>query len=67
MTSGERTPSLTLAGCGLSVSLRLRPFGLDLAMNRNSLARYSKRTHGSCVHGLAAASFLGDPMRHIVS
>ena len=56
-----------LRGCGLSVSLRLRPCGLSLAIDRNSLARYSKRTHGSCVHGLAAASFLGDLMRLIVS
>jgi hypothetical protein len=37
--------------------------GLRLAMDRNSLARYSKRTHGSCVHGLAPASFLRDLMR----
>jgi hypothetical protein len=41
--------------------------GLNLAIDRNSLARYSKRTHGSCVHGLAAASFLGDLMRLIIS
>jgi hypothetical protein len=41
--------------------------GLGLAIDRNSLARYSKRTHGSCVHDLPVASFLGDRMRLIVS
>src|SRR5208282_6209714 len=68
MTSGEHTPSLTPCGvadcrfpCGCGRA------GLSLAIDRNSLARYSKRTHGSCVRGLAAASFLGDHMRLIVS
>jgi hypothetical protein len=34
---------------------------LRLAIDRNSLARYSKRTHGPCVHRPEAASFLGGP------
>jgi hypothetical protein len=68
MTSGEHTPSLVPCGtadcrfpCGSGRS------GLSLAIDRNSLARYSKRTHGPCVHHLSAASFLGGLMRLIIS
>jgi hypothetical protein len=68
MTSGEHTPSLFPYGiadcrfpCGCGRA------GLSLAIDRNSLARYSKRTHGPCVHNLAVASFLGGHMRLIVS
>jgi hypothetical protein len=39
---------------------------LGLATDRNSLARYSKRTHGPCVHDLTVASFHGGHMRLIV-
>ena len=68
MTSSEHTPSLTsceVADCRFPCGFGRS--GLSLAIDRNSLARYSKRTHGSCVHDLSVASFLGDHMRLIIS
>ena len=52
LTPGERTSPLTIRnGCGLSVSLRLRTYVLNLANNRNSTDQFSNRTvqHRSAV------------------
>ncbi len=49
MTPGERTSHLTSCDVArLLVSLRLRIYMLSLAIDQNSLARYSKRTIQRC-------------------